>query len=291
MRTKACLILLLALSSKTYAQNYWQQAVDYNMDVDMDVKTFQYSGKQELLYTNNSPDSLKKVFYHLYFNAFQPGSEMAVRVKTGKDKNTRFRVDIDSLKPDEVGYLKVSNLKQEGAILKYKLSETILEVLLSRPLVPGESTRLTLDFEGQVPKLVRRAGRDSAEGVALSMAQWYPKIAEYDYDGWNAEPYLGREFHGVWGDFDVTLTMDRKYVVAASGYLQNPDEVGHGYSEKKGKSKRGKLRWHFLAPRVHDFTWSADPDYIHDTHKGPNDVLLHFFYKDNPKYNENCKNL
>ena len=291
MRTKACLILLLALSSTTYAQNYWQQAVDYNMDVDMDVKTFQYSGKQELLYTNNSPDSLKKVFYHLYFNAFQPGSEMAVRVKTGKDKNTRFRVDIDSLKPDEVGYLKVSNLKQEGAILKYKLSETILEVLLSRPLVPGESTRLTLDFEGQVPKLVRRAGRDSAEGVALSMAQWYPKIAEYDYDGWNAEPYLGREFHGVWGDFDVTLTMDRKYVVAASGYLQNPDEVGHGYSEKKGKSKRGKLRWHFLAPRVHDFTWSADPDYIHDTHEGPNDVLLHFFYKDNPKYNENWKNL
>ena len=82
MRTKACLILLLALSSTTYAQNYWQQAVDYNMDVDMDVKTFQYSGKQELLYTNNSPDSLKKVFYHLYFNAFQPGSEMAVRVKT-----------------------------------------------------------------------------------------------------------------------------------------------------------------------------------------------------------------
>ena len=291
MRTKSFLILLIALSSTTYAQNYWQQAVEYNMDVDIDVKTFQYSGKQELLYTNNSPDSLKKVFYHLFFNAFQPGSEMAVRIKTGKDKNTRFRVDIDSLKPDEIGYLKVSDLKQEGTILKYKLSETILEVFLSRPLGPGESTRLTLVFEGQVPKLVRRAGRDSAEGVALSMAQWYPKIAEYDYEGWNAEPYLGREFHGVWGNFDVTLTLDRKYIVAASGYLKNPDEVGHGYSEKKGKSKKGKLKWHFLAPRVHDFTWSADPDYIHDTHKGPNDVLLHFFYKDNPKYNENWKNL
>ena len=95
MRTKAFLILLLASYSSAYAQNYWQQAVDYKMDVEMDVQTFRYSGKQELLYTNNSPDSLKKVFYHLYFNAFQPGSEMAVRVKTGKDKNTRFRVDID----------------------------------------------------------------------------------------------------------------------------------------------------------------------------------------------------
>ena len=291
MRTKTCLFILLSLSLSAYSQNYWQQAVDYKMEVDIDVKTFKYSGKQELLYTNNSPDSLKKVFYHLYFNAFQPGSEMSDRIKTGKDKNKRFRIDIDSLKPNEVGYLKVSNLKQDGNVLKHELSETILEVSLSKPLIPGETTKLTLNFEGQIPKLVRRAGRNSSEGVALSMAQWYPKLAEYDYEGWNAEPYLGREFHGVWGDFDVTLTLDKKYVVAASGYLQNPDEVGHGYSEKKGKSKKGKLKWHFVAPRVHDFTWSADPEYIHDTHMGPNNVLLHFFYKDNSKYNENWKNL
>ena len=291
MRTKTCLFILLSLSLTAYSQNYWQQAVDYKMEVDIDVKTFKYSGKQELLYTNNSPDSLKKVFYHLYFNAFQPGSEMSDRIKTGKDKNKRFRIDIDSLKPNEVGYLKVSNLKQDGNVLRHELSETILEVSLSKPLIPGETTKLTLNFEGQIPKLVRRAGRNSSEGVALSMAQWYPKLAEYDYEGWNAEPYLGREFHGVWGDFDVTLTLDKKYVVAASGYLQNPDEVGHGYSDKKGKSKKGKLKWHFVAPRVHDFTWSADPEYIHDTHMGPNDVLLHFFYKDNSKYNENWKNL
>jgi hypothetical protein len=291
MKKKAYLILLLVLSSATYAQNYWQQAVNYKMDVDIDVRTFQYSGKQELLYTNNSPDTLKKVFYHLYFNAFQPESEMAVRVKTGKDKNRRFSVDIDSLNPDEIGYLKVSNLKQEGVVLNYELSETILEVFLSQPLGPGKQTQLTLDFRGQVPKLVRRAGRNSSEGVALSMAQWYPKMAEYDYEGWNAEPYLGREFHGVWGDFDVTLTLDKKYIVAASGYLQNPDKIGHGYSKKKGRAKKGKLKWHFLAPRVHDFTWSADPDYIHDTYDGPNDVTLHFFYKDNPKYNDNWRNL
>ena len=291
MKTNKFLLILLAFCSLTYSQNYWQQSVNYKMEVDIDVKTFKYSGRQELLYTNNSPDSLKKVFYHLYFNAFQPGSEMSIRVKTGKDKNTRFDIDIDSLRPDEIGYLKVFNLKQNGVTLKNELSETILEVLLSDPLGPGESTRLTLNFEGQVPKLVRRAGRNSAEGVALSMAQWYPKIAEYDYEGWNAEPYLGREFHGVWGDFDVTLTIDKKYIVAASGYLQNPDNVGHGYSDSKGKAKKGKLKWHFVAPKVHDFTWSADPDYVHDTFKGPNDVMLHFFYKDNAQYNENWKNL
>lgn len=288
---KRTLILLIFYSSAIYGQTYWQQAVDYKMEVDMEVETFQYSGKQELLYTNNSPDSLKKVFYHLYYNAFQPGSEMAVRIKNGKDKNTRFKVDIDSLTPLEIGYLKVSNLQQEGVALKYDLSETILEVELSQPLGPGETTLLTMNFKGQVPKLIRRAGRNSKEGVALSMAQWYPKMAEYDYEGWNAEPYLGREFHGVWGDFDVTLNLDKKYTVAASGYLQNPKEVGHGYSETKGRPKRGKLKWHFVAPKVHDFTWSADPEYIHDTYLGPKGVQLHFFYKDNPEYNDNWKKL
>ena len=291
MKTNTFLLILLTFCSLAYSQSYWQQAVNYKMEVEVDVETYKYFGRQELLYTNNSPDSLKKVFYHLYFNAFQPGSEMAVRVKNGKDKNTRFRADIDSLKSNEIGYLNVFNLKQNGNVLKYELSETILEVLLTDPLGPGESARLTLDFEGQVPKLVRRAGRDSSEGVALSMAQWYPKIAEYDYEGWNAEPYLGREFHGVWGDFDVTLTIDKKYIVAASGYLQNPDKVGHGYSDGKGKAKKGKLKWHFIAPKVHDFTWSADPNYIHDTYEGPNNVMLHFFYKDNAKYNENWKSL
>jgi hypothetical protein len=291
MKTIPYLILLIIISSTTYGQSYWQQAVDYKMNVDIDVKTFQYSGEQELLYTNNSPDSLKKVFYHLYFNAFQPQSDMAVRIKTGKDKNTRFDLDIDSLQPHEIGYLKVSDLKQDGTPVHYELSETILEVVLAQTLLPGKSTLLTLKFEGQIPKIVRRAGRDSEEGVSLSMAQWYPKMAEYDYEGWNAEPYLGREFHGVWGDFDVTLNLDKKYIVAASGYLQNPDEIGHGYSSKKGKAKKGELKWHFVAPKVHDFTWSADPQYIHDTYDGPNDVRLHFFYKDNPKYNENWKKL
>lgn len=291
MKNMRSFLLFVTVSLASYGQTYWQQAVDYKMNVDVDVERFQYSGNQELVYTNHSPDSLKKVFYHLYFNAFQPGSEMAVRIKTSKDKNSRFNLDIDSLRPNDIGYLKISDLKQNGDPLKFELSETIMEVNLTHPLGPGESTRLTLNFEGQVPKLVRRAGKNSKEGVALSMAQWYPKIAEYDYEGWNAEPYLGREFHGVWGDFDVTLTLDKKYTVAASGYLQNPEEVGHGYSEKKGRAKRGKLKWHFVAPKVHDFTWSADPEYIHDVYKGPNDVDLHFFYKDHSKYNESWKKL
>ncbi len=274
-----------------FSQNYWQQAVDYKMNVEMNVEDYTYTGEQQLTYTNNSPETLHKVFYHLYFNAFQPGSEMAARVNNGKDKNTRFNVNIDSINYNQQGYLKVYDLRQDGKSIQSVLSGTILEVTLIEPIKPGNSTIFSLNFEGKVPDLIRRSGKNSSEGVALSMAQWYPKMAEYDYEGWNAEPYLGREFHGVWGNFDVRITLNKKFTVAASGYLQNPEEVGHGYSEGKGKAKKKKLSWHFYAPNVHDFTWSADPNYIHDTFLGPNGVELHFFYVDNPKYNSTWKKL
>ena len=284
-------IFVLICYFSGFSQNYWQQSVDYKMNVEMNVEDYTYTGEQQLTYTNNSPETLHKVFYHLYFNAFQPGSEMAARVNNGKDKNTRFNVNIDSINYNQQGYLKVYDLKQDGKSIQSVLSGTILEVTLIEPIKPGNSTIFSLNFEGKVPDLIRRSGKNSSEGVALSMAQWYPKMAEYDYEGWNAEPYLGREFHGVWGNFDVRITLNKKFTVAASGYLQNPEEVGHGYSEGKGKAKKKKLSWHFYAPNVHDFTWSADPNYIHDTFLGPNGVELHFFYVDNPKYNSTWKKL
>ena len=284
-------IFVLICYFSGFSQNYWQQAVDYKMNVEMNVEDYTYTGEQQLTYTNNSPETLHKVFYHLYFNAFQPGSEMAARVNNGKDKNTRFNVNIDSINYNQQGYLKVYDLKQDGKSIQSVLSGTILEVTLIEPIKPGNSTIFSLNFEGKVPDLIRRSGKNSSEGVALSMAQWYPKMAEYDYEGWNAEPYLGREFHGVWGNFDVRITLNKKFTVAASGYLQNPEEIGHGYSEGKGKAKKKKLSWHFYAPNVHDFTWSADPNYIHDTFLGPNGVELHFFYVDNPKYNSTWKKL
>lgn len=285
-------LLFLFLSASVFAQSYWQQQVDYKMEVEMDVETYQYKGSQILTYTNNSPETLKKVFYHLYYNAFQPNSEMAIRLKTGKDANGRFKVDLDTLSPANQGYLKISNLKQDGVLLQPELSGTILEVPLKQPLAPGSSTVLKLDFDGQLPPVIRRAGKNSDEGVALSMAQWFPKLAEYDVEGWNTAPYIGREFHGVWGDFDVKITIDKKYTVAASGYLQNPEKIGHGYAENaKPKAKKGKLTWHFIAPKVHDFTWAADPDYVHDTYPGPNDVTLHFFYKNKPEILDNWKRL
>lgn len=292
-----------------FAQNtsYWQQHVNYKMDVSMDVKTYLYKGKQELVYTNNSTDTLKKVFYHLYNNAFQPGSEMDMRLQNIKDPDGRMvnkikigdkeikESRIKNLKPNEIGFLHISNFKQDGVVASVKEVETILEVTLAKAILPGEKSTFTLDFNGQVPVQIRRSGRNNKEGVELSMAQWYPKIAEFDFEGWHADPYIAREFHGVWGDFDVTITIDKDFTLGGTGYLQNPNEIGHGYQDaginvvypKKTKT----LTWHFIAPNVHDFTWAADKNYIHDIAQVSNGATLHFLYKNNPKIIENWKNV
>ncbi len=311
MRTLLAITLLSATS--LFAQRdpntgYWQQHVDYKMNVNMDVKTFKYTGSQTLVYTNYSPDTLKRVYYHLYNNAFQPGSEMDARLQAISDPDNRMvksfksadnkttkESRIATLKPNEIGYLNIKNLKQDGVPATNEVSGTILEVTLARPILPGEKTTFTLDFEGQVPLQIRRSGRNSTEGVALSMTQWYPKLAEYDFEGWHADPYIAREFYGVWGDFDVNITIDKDYVLGGSGYLQNPNEIGKGYQDagvtvtypKKAKT----LTWHFIAPNVHDFTWAADPNYVHDKIDGPNGVTLHFFYKNVPENLEGWKQL
>ena len=285
MRNIIALIFCLFIINTAQTQNYWQQNADYKISVDVNANNNTYKGNQEIKYTNNSRDTLNKIFFHLYFNAFKVGSDMAVRLKNGDDINTRFDVDISQLKPNEEGFLKVSNLRQDGLKVETYVSDTILEVILANPLEPGDSSIFTLDFNGQVPVTIRRAGRDSPMGVKFSMAQWYPKISEYDYEGWNTAPYTGREFHGVWGDFDVTIEIDEDYIVAASGYLQESDPS----NPKLGKKSGNKRIWNFLAPKVHDFTWAADPDYIHDVYEGPNGVKLNFYYKNDPGIIDNWK--
>ncbi len=299
--------ILLFTGILLFAQNntlYWQQHVDYTMEINMNVENYQYQGKQKLVYTNNSPDTLNRVFYHLQFNAFQPGSQMDIRVQNLPDPDRRmvtnlgtkeepnYESRISKLSEDEIGFIKVQSLKQDGVDVKHHVEGTILEVQLNTPLRPGEKTTLDMDFLGQVPVQIRRSGRNSSEGVALSMTQWYPKLAEYDFEGWHANEYIQREFHGVWGNFDVKITIDKEYILGGTGYLQNPNEIGHGYEIGEIKRPNGdQLTWHFVAPNVHDFTWAADPDFLHDTVQVPDGPTLHFLYQNDPEIIDNWKNV
>ena len=287
-------------------EHYWQQQADYAMEIDMDVETYRYSGKQTIAYTNNSPDVLDRVYYHLYFNAFQPGSEMNARLKSVADPDGRmtnnigtkdepiYESRISKLKDDEIGYIKVNSLRQDGNTLDFQIEGTVMVVSLNEPIEPNDTVEFSMEFEAQVPLQIRRSGRESAEGISLSMTQWYPKLAEYDEEGWHADPYIAREFYGVWGNFDVKITIDKDYIIGGTGYLQNADEIGYGYTSENVKQQSEETNtWHFNAPNVHDFTWAADPDYIHDTIQVPNGPMLHFFYQDNmPQENlDNWKKL
>jgi hypothetical protein len=286
-------VLLSTIGLQAQNQNYWQQRAEYTIDISMDVTTHKFTGTQKLVYYNNSPDTLNKVYYHLYFNAFQPGSMMDVRSRSIIDPDRRVGDRISKLTQDQIGYQHIISIKQDGKTLSSNVQGTLFEVTLNKPILSGGKATFEMEFEAQVPIQIRRTGRDNAEGIDYSMSQWYPKLAEYDYQGWHTDPYIGREFHGVWSDFDVKITIDSNYTLAGTGYLQNPDKIGHGYErpDAKVENKSSSLTWHYKAPNVIDFVWAADPDYKHSTAKVPDGPILHFFYLDNEGNKESWESI
>lgn len=294
MTRKNTLLFLLSLGtvlSLSAQSNYWQQRVHYVMDIDMNVQTNRFSGKQKLEYWNNSPDTLKQVFYHLYWNAFQPGSMMDVRsqrqgkilVNNRPDWDTRVRDRIANLKPDEIGYQKILSLKMNGVPQQYEVHETILKVNLSKPILPKQKVVFDMEFEAQVPLQIRRSGRDNpTTKVRYSMSQWYPRICAYDREGWHPTPYVGREFYGPFGTFDVNITIDKNYILGGTGYLTNAQQIGYGYEASGTKVVRpagDKLTWKFTASNVHDFMWAADPEFVHKTRVLKEGITLRLLYK------------
>ncbi len=274
-------ILLISFFYSSNSFSYWQQKVKYDISIDFNHQDHQFNGKQKLIYFNNSNDTINKVFFHLYFNAFQPGSMMDVRSRSLPDPDRRVLDRISKLNQNEIGFHKIKNFEQDGVNLNFKIQGTVMEVVLDRGILPKDSTEFNLEFFSQVPTQIRRSGRNNSEGIDYSMAQWFPKIAEYDKNGWHTTPYIAREFYAPWGDFDVKILIDKKYTVAATGIL-------------KSKSKeKNKILWNFKANNVHDFVWAADPDYEHDIVKiDSEDLELHFYYQNsNNEMKSNWKKL
>ena len=287
---------LAAIGCCVKASAQWQQHIDYQMDIQMDVKTFQYQGKQVAIYENHSPDTLHTVFYHLYLNAFQPGSQMDKNMQQVPDMPARFMHNagteaepkyiskLSQLKENEQGFIRLRSLMQNGKAASYKVVGTILQVTLPEPILPKGKATLTMDYTAQIPTMGLRMGRNSSDGVALSLSQWYPRICAYDSQGWHPYQYIFGEFYGDWANFDVKITLDKNYMVAGTGTLQNPEQIGFGYNNIKEVKTRQKTRtWHFKAERVIDFSWAADPAYQHDIVKTKRGIELHFFYKNFPE--------
>lgn len=293
-------LIAVVYTAQAQRKGYWQQQVDYQMYIDVDEKNFQYDGRMQLQYQNNSGEKLPKVYFHLYFNAFQPGSMMDERLSSIVDPDRRmvnnvgtkdkpkWRSRIAELGPTNMGFQRIKRITHNGQEVAFKVDGTILEVVLQEAIQPDATAQFEMEWTAQVPEQIRRSGRNSAEGIAFSMAQWYPKMAHFDEFGWHLDEYVGREFVAPFGNFDVTINIHKDYVVGASGVLQNPLNVKGYHKNAKITPVNDKVAWHFKAENIHDFAWGADPKFVVDSAITRNGVTIYTLHA--PSSEENKAN-
>lgn len=259
--------------------DYWQQDVHYQIKANINEQTDIVDAVETLTYTNNSPDTLNWVFFHLYQNAFQPGSYCDA-LHEANDYPTRY----GPYESKGLGTV-VSNLKVDGEVAKTELENTILKVWLKKPLLPGAQVKFDIEFKTYFDyrgNIRRRMKEFGAYGYKhFDGVHWYPRMAVYDRKfGWNTDQHLGKEFYGDFGTYEVELNFASNYVVEATGALANREEVLPADLRKKLDISNfvnkpweeapsvitpydGKTRktWKFRAINVHDFAWTADPTY------------------------------
>jgi len=281
---------------------YWQQKVDYDMEITLVDTLQQLTGFTTIKYTNNSPDSLDRIYMHLYPNAFQlesvkyreyignAGRES--RAKYFKDRLDGFTSKID------VHDFSVA-LPKEGAswihkipiLDEYKIDDTILEAKLLKKIAPGKTVRIDLNWTHHVGEMVERAGYYEGQ---YNMAQWYPKMVVYDEDGWNADVFHAEgEFYGEFGDFEVKFDLPKAFIIAASGVVTDGDPGWESvtvdtsidfdvwvdiYDSTYFQSDTLERRTvTFLAENVHDFAWVASKNFLYEGGKH-NDIAVHVLY-------------
>lgn len=268
---KYLLIALLALVfSGTFAQNYFQQQVNYRINVTLNDTAHTITGDIIIEYHNNSPQPLDSIWMHLWGNAFKNRSTAFAKQKL-RSGNTDFYFAKDS----DLGYYSDLDFKAYGQKLDWaydKNNPDIAVLKLAQPVPSGSIIVISTPFTLKIPASWSRLGH---VGTSYQMTQWFPKPAVYDTRGWHPIPYLDQgEFYSEFGNFDVKITLPENYVVGATGMLETPSEVDfleEKVAETKDFIKNGfpkgedfppsatKLKTlHYTAENVHDFAWFAD---------------------------------
>lgn len=268
-------ILLLSLSLFSFiisfAQNgYWQQSVMYNIQATLNDTEAKLSGNEQITYTNNSPDAIKEIYFHLYWNAFSKGSHAFEKMD----------IDPKTLKPSDFGSITIADVQVNGSPIEMKVFESIGQIKLKEPLQPGENLEISMNFNSIIPKTLNRCGKNNTAGTDFTFTQWYPKVCRYDKQGWHTDPYLGREFAGTFGTFDVNISCDASFTVAGTGTPKNKEYTNDGWKSTDGSSSQsGLVNWEFHADNVHDFAWAADKDWSYQK-KTIDGIDFQFFYGD-----------
>jgi hypothetical protein len=257
---------------------YWQQDVNYKIKANIDEVSNIIEGDLQLEYFNNSPDTLSEVYFHLYQNAFQPGSYLDDLQKENGVRPRYGRYEAEK-KGTEVFSVKTGNES-----LTPEMDNTIMKIKLPKALLPGSSITFNIQFKTyfDVGNTRRRMKVFNASGYKhYDGVHWYPRISVYDHKfGWDTQQHLGKEFYGDFGQYEVELTFSSNYVVEATGELQNQNEVFPGdlrqrldisnFANKPWESKASEITpynkaerktWKYKAINVHDFAFTADPTY------------------------------
>ncbi|MEE9269513.1 MAG: M1 family aminopeptidase [Candidatus Krumholzibacteria bacterium] len=263
MKRFTCALLFLAFAwpAAGASQDYFQQFVHYTIRVRLDTGNHKLSGTETITYINNSPDTLRQFYLHLYPNAYR-SKESALM----KDVRRRLNGTLFDLPEKHRSHLNISEVTIDGKTVTPEVDDTVARMDLPTPLAPGESMKIFLRFEEKVRRHLGRAGyRDKH----YDLAQWYPKVVVYDEKGFHPDKFRLGEFYGEFGTFDVHIEVPQNYVIAATGMVADGDP-GWSLNPPSGKSKKNKEKTdestyktvHFHAENVHDFAWSADPNFV-----------------------------
>jgi hypothetical protein len=253
--------LLVIVNVGTYAQHkYFQQEVNYTINVSLNDKEHTLDGFETIEYINHSPDTLQYIWFHLWPNAYKNDktafSEQLLKLG---------RTDFYFSKPADKGYINKLEFKADNLLLTVvadSLNIDIVKLLLPKPLAPGKKTIITTPFHVQLPAIFSRSGHTDNY---YQVTQWYPKPAVYDRKGWHPMPYLDQgEFYSEFGNFDVEITAPSAYVIAATGTLQDELTLQQIKQNKKHTATGNNKTWQFKQTNTHDFAWFASKDFTVD---------------------------
>ncbi|MCC6722751.1 MAG: M1 family metallopeptidase [Bacteroidia bacterium] len=255
--------------------DYWQQDVSYKITAKLNDSTEIITATEVLLYANNSPDTITRLFFRLIQNAFQPWSYKDRMDRGGKVYNKFGKYEKQMLGTQ------ILNLKIEGIETPFVIDNTLMIVELSQPLLPGKTLKIEMDFktyfdQGTMRRRMKRYTHNNFKH--FDGVHWYPRLAVYDRKfKWVTDQHLGKEFYGDFGIYNVELSLPNQYICEASGTLVNKDEVyKNGLREKIDISNFKKpsktistpvipdgtyKKWVWMANNVHDFAFTTDPTY------------------------------
>ncbi|HEX6791147.1 MAG TPA: M1 family metallopeptidase [Candidatus Krumholzibacteria bacterium] len=274
---RVCLLAALAVlaAMPVRAAEYFQQFHHTTIRAKLDADRKWLSGSETIVYANNSPDTLRELYLHLYPNAFRSKNSTYMR-----DKNRQYNLVLKDLSDEDKGWLDLSKMRINGTPVEVHVDDTIAKMTLPSPLPPGDTLRAEFDFDGKIHRSMDRSGY---RGNHFDMAQWYPKLVVYDEKGFHPDKFATGEFYGEFGTFDVHIELPENFVVAATGVVASGDPGWTynpaGQKDAPKRPKTGKTKTvHFHADNVHDFTWAADPSFVvQDTTLG--DLKVYSVYR------------